>query len=481
MKNLKHSLQINMLFAIIVALLIAALLLANGIAVLLSARHHLQADLTAGAVFDVGEDTRALLRALDRPVEIFVLSDEGGFSGSRYLEQAKRIIDRYPRLSGHISLTYVDYLTNPAFAVGFPDLSLSHGDILIRSGERVRHVSAVSLFHYAQMPAGGITIAASRAEEAISSAILYVISEDRVRVGILTGSGTADGSHFAALLANNNYEVHSVNIATAQLTEFDILVLLAPTIDLSGNAVRALEDFLYNEGEYGKTLFYTASAGQGELPNLDMFLSEWGVSFSNGAVFETRPERTYNHQPYHPIALYEAERFSNMLRDSSMPYLMPLSRPMELLFTARDGFFVETLLTFSETSGVRPADAGDEFSPADTERRGPMPAFVKSSFNVPIGDGELLQSHIVISASTGMLDPIALQNTSVTNSEYLLNLLGDLTERDVFFHIQPTSLSGMTLGITSAQASALGVILVGVLPLTILLGGVAVWFFRRFR
>ena len=481
MKNRKHSLQINMLFTALVALLLIALLLVNGIAILLSARHHLQADLTAGAVFDVGEDTRALLGALDRPVEIFVLSDEGGFTGSRYLEQAKRIIDRYPHLSGHVSLSYVDYLTNPAFAVNFPDLSLSHGDIIVRSGERVRHVPAVSLFHYAQMPGGGVTIAASRAEEAVSSAILYVISDERVRVGILTGNGTADSSHFAALLASNNYEVHSISIATAQLEAFDVLLLIAPTIDLSGDAVRRLEEFLYNGGEYGKTLFYTASAGQGDMPNLDLFLSEWGVRFSNGAVFETRPERTYRQQPYYPIALYEESRFTNMLRDPSMPYLMPLSRPMETLFTARDGFFVETLLAFSETTGVRPADAGDDFSPGDTERRGPMPALVKSSFNVPIGDGELLQSHIVISASTGMLDPIALQNTSVTNSEYLLNLLGELTEREGAFHIQPTSLAGRTLGITSAQASWLGVVLVGILPAVILLTGVGVWLFRRFR
>ena len=480
-RNLKASLKINLLFMTLIVLLVAALFLVNGIALLLSERYHLEVDLTAGAVFEVGEDTRALLRSIDQEVEIFVLSDEGGFGGSRYLEQAKRIIDQYPRFSAHIRLEYVDYLTNPAFAVNFPDLALSHGDIIVQKGERVRHVPVASLFHYGQLPDGSIHVVTSRAEEAISSAILHVMGGESVRIGMLTGNGTADAMALGALLASNNYEVHPVSATTGQLDEFDVLMLISPTIDFSGDGVSRLEEFLYNNGEYGKALFYTAGAGQGEMPNLDLFLSEWGVRFSDGAVFETRPERTYSHQPYFPIALYEEHSLTNMLRDSSMPFLMPLSRPMELLFTSRDGIFVETLLTFSETSGVRPGDAGDDFNPADAETWGPLPAFVKSSFNVPITEGEVLQSFVIVSASSEMLEPIALQNTSVTNAEYLLNLFGELTDRQGTIQIPPTSLAGRTLGITSAQASRLGMILVGILPGIILLVGLGMWLLRRFR
>ena len=54
-----------------------------------------------------------------------------------------------------------------------------------------------------------------------------------------------------------------------------------------------------------------------------------------------------------------------MLIDSSAPLLMPLSRPLSVLFTARDGQYTETLLSFSESAGVRPADAGEGFQPED--------------------------------------------------------------------------------------------------------------------
>ena len=478
---MKDSLKINLLFAAIILLLFAAVFLVNGIALRLNERFHLQVDLTYGAVFEVGEDTRALLAALDTPVEIFVLSDVGGFAGSPYLVQAQRIIDQYPRFSSMISLEYIDYAANPLFAVHFPDLSLSHGDLIVRSGEQVQHIPAANLFYLAQQPDGNLTIVASRAEEALTSAILGVVSEDRVRVALLTGNGTADGALFTQMLSNNHYDVYSVSITTAVFEDFDILLLLSPTIDLSEDIVRRLEAFLYNGGRYGKMLFYSADVTQGSLPNLDMFLAEWGIRFSDGMVFETNPERTYRFQPFYPTALYVDERYAAMLRDSSMPFLMPLARPMELLFTARDGFHVETLLEFSATSGVRPADAGEDFTARDAQRRGPIPAVVSSSFNVLAPNGEHLQSRIIVSSSTGIFEPIALRNTSVSNSEYLLNLFGDLAGREYIANIRPVSLAGRTLGITTAQARRLSVAFIGIIPFIILSAGIAVWLLRRYR
>jgi len=478
---LKQSLKINILIAVITVLLSVAVLLMNAIAVMLSERFHLQVDLTYGRVYEIGDDTKNLLSMLDTPVEIFVLSDITGFSGSPYLVQAQQIMDQYPRYSDMITLEYVDYATNPLFAVHFPELSLTHGDLIFRSGDNVHQVFAANLFHFSQQPDGNISIMASRAEEAISSAILHVISDDAIEVALLTGNGASDGGVFPLLLTNNNYSVSSVSLSNPVFDDFDVLMLFAPTIDLSEEVVRGLEAFLYNDGRYGKILFYTADVSQGAMPNLDMFLAEWGIQFTDGAVFETNPERTYNFQPFYPTAEYVEERYVNMLRDPSMPMLMPLARPMEFLFTARDGYHVETLVTFSETSGVRPADAGEDFTAHDNARPGPIPALVRTSFNTLTADDEHLRSYIIVSASTGMFEQLALQNTSVSNVEYLLNLIGDMTERTDHISIVPVSLAGRTLGVTSAQATRLAVVMAIIIPLVILLGGIGSWLYRRYR
>lgn len=91
------------------------------------------------------------------------------------------------------------------------------------------------------------------------------------------------------------------------------------------------------------------------------------------------------------------------------------------------------------------------------------------------------QSNIVVSASTAMLDEICMQNSSLSNSTYVLNLMNSLTDRGEMLAIAPKSLAGKTLGITSRQVTTLGVVLGGILPLLILLTGIGVWLYRRYK
>jgi len=188
MKKLPHSFKVNILFAVIVISLLGAVILVNAIVLQLSGRYNLNFDLTTGALYEVGNETRTLLASLDTPVQIFVLSDEGGFLGDRYLIQAKRIIDQYPHFSGNISLEYVDYASNPMFAVNYPEFSLSHGDLIIQSGDRVRHLPGVNLFYFSATPDGNFNIMSSRAEEALTSAIMSVVSDENIRIALLTAT-----------------------------------------------------------------------------------------------------------------------------------------------------------------------------------------------------------------------------------------------------------------------------------------------------
>ncbi len=478
--RLKQSLKVNALFGLLAVFLIAGTLLLNGIASLLGNRYALSIDLTQNAAYEVGPDTAALLENLTQPVEIFVLSPQDAFGSSRYLAQAQRIMEQYPRHGDKVTLRFVDYASDPSFAAGFPDLTLANGDVIVRSGQRVKHISVNNLFHYNYTGSGSLTIASSRAEEALTSAIVNVTSGRLVKLAVLTGNGVTESKLFTALLAENNYQLSPVNLVTDSLEGYDGALLLAPTADLDQDVLRKLEAFLYNEGQYGKALLYSASVTQGPMPNLDAFLSEWGVAFGTGAVFETKPERTYQYQPFYPVASYEEGRYKAMLRDADTPFLMPLSRPMELLFSTKDGYYVEPLLSFSATSGVRPAEAGEDFS-AENAVLGPRPAMALSSFHPSGAQNADKRSVLIASCSTGMLDTIALQNASLTNSEYLLALLGDVLGQEAGVAIQPKSLAGKVLGITSAQATTLGVLLAGVLPLLILGTGLMVWLRRRYR
>ncbi len=475
--------NLKLLFGLLIGLMVLGTFLINVVAMQLGERYALAYDLTANAAFEIGEETRTLLHGLDRDVEIFVLATEDGFSGSSYLLQAQRVIEQYPKLSPRVELTYVDYVFDPTFASRYPDLDLSEGDVLVTSGDRTRQLQLSDLFNYAYAQGGKPRIQSSRTEEALTSAILYVVSDDQVRIAVLTGNGMAQMTAFTDLLVENNYEVSSVNLATERLgDDYDLALLLGPQIDLSEDAINKLDAFLYNDGAYGKTLLYTADVTQESLPNVETYLNEWGVAVDGGAVFETTAERTYQYQPYYPVVEHVDETYRTMLIDPTAPVLMPLARPLDLVFETRDNHVNEVLLQFTETSGVRPPEAVEGFSVEQAERWGPMPALILASVRDYGTTGTTQsRSNLVASASTAMLDGFSIQNSSLSNSEYLLNLFNDLCERGDVVNIQPKSLAGNTLAINTARANTLGIVLAGVLPLGILATGIVIWLVRRYQ
>lgn len=471
-------LQLDLLLTAILVFLITSLFLVNAIALILSNRYPLQLDLTANLAYGIGDETKEFLADVDQPVTINVMALEERFSESSYLAQMLRILQQYPLYSNQITLKFVNYLADPTFAAAYSNLTLGEGDVLVTGKNDVRHIKLENMFNYATNAAGQQYIQSSRVEEAVTSAIFNLLTGDSIQAAFLTGSSNAEVPSFAAVLTNNNIDISNANITTDSLEVFDLLMLISPQSDLSGDAIRKLEEYLFNNGEYGKTLLYTANVDQPPLPNLEAFLSEWGVKMGDGAVFETVGYRTYQMQPYLPIALYEDGKYTDSLKDETIPFMMPLAKPFEVLFSAKDNQIVTQLLTFSSTAGVRPSDADESFTIDDSGQKGPIPALVLATRKESTGNRT---SNLVISGSTAMLDTAAIENTGLNNAEYMINLINDLADREQSIVIQPKSLGGRALAITSSQVTKLGIILCGVLPLSILVIGLVIWLRRRFK
>lgn len=483
MKN-KGLLFNKILFMALLILTVISLYLFNMATLKLSNRHSLFVDLTQSRAYQLDEESLILLGGLTTPVNINVLATEDSFDGNPYLRQARQILNRYPASSELVTLNYIDYQKDPSFAARYPDLSLSPGNILVTSGGNQRLMTLNELFNYTYSAnsANNQAVTSSRAQEAISSAILQVTSGVKPRAAVLTGAGTAQAANFVSLLKDNNYQIAEQNIATDDLTPFDALLLLAPTVDLSEDSLKKLDDFLYNSGQYGKVLLYMMDASQPKLPRMEAFLNEWGIQPLDGAVFETRQEMTYSLQPFYPLAEYKDEEITGKLRDRSIPVLMPRAKPYAVLFLARDRQQTRELLGFSETSGVRPGQAGSDFVPVMADIKGPLPAMSLASRVVRDKEtGQTYASHLLIISSTAMLDAQLLQNPQLANGEYLLKTLETALGQKDSVVIRPVSLASAALPLNSRAASILGVLFVGVLPGLLLLAGIAVFLYRRYQ
>ncbi len=472
----------KILFTSMILLLVLTMFLVNIVAVQLEKRFSLVGDLTANAAYKVGPETSAVLQSLPKDVHIYVLSEETSFTGEAYLVQANLMMKAYPAKSNRVTLTYIDYVLDPTFVSQYPELALEKGDILVTSGDNTEQIKLYELFNYEKNAANQTMIVSSRAEEALTSAILGVISDDKIHVAVLKGNGVANKNDFNDLLNENGFILEDVTIATDLLDErYDIAMLLAPQIDLSEAMISKIDEFLYNDGAYGKMLIYTADVTQDILPMTEAYLKEWGIQIGDGAIFETKAERTYQSQPFYPVVDNVDDYYSDLLIDSSVPIIMPLSRPIEALFTVRDKHFTKNLLVFGSTSGVRPSDTMD-FNVDDGVSWGGNPGLVLASIKVPSADGtEYKQSDILVSASSEMLEAFTIGNTSLGNSEYIIKLLKDYFGKEQSVAIVPKSLSGDILTMNTKQKNIIAWTMAGVIPICILVTGIAVFAMRRYK
>lgn len=479
MKKFKNIKPNTLLLALIVTVTLSVVIL-NAIILVLSGTYLMSFDLTTNSIYEIGEHTGSILNGLTQDVYIYILASEEEFSGTQYLMQARRMIEQYPKRSPYVTLEYIDYASDPAFAARYPGEALSQGDMIVESGSRVRKIALSSLFHYISNSDGSVRVVSSRAEEALTSAIVYVTGAKQYKIAVLGGNGahTSMPALFE-LLGDNHYEVSPINIVTDVLSsEYDAAILIYPEKDLSEAELAKLDAYLYNAGEYGKTLIYTADARQPKLNNLESFLMEWGIEFYEGAVFETSAKKTYQEQPFFIISEYAESQYRSMLADVSMPVAMSASRPISLRFSRKDSRLTQILLTFSETSAVRPTDAGEDFNASMAVMHGPFPAAVLSSVQVLSGTGQA-QSNILVLASTAMLEEFTLQNPSLANSEYFINVLNVLVGREDTIAIPPKSFAGNALSVPTSEIRIFGTLLLGVIPFCILAAGIVIWLFRR--
>ena len=340
----------------------------------------LSVDLTRDSLFKLSPGTVDFLKALDTELSIFVLAREETFADtSPYNAQANQVFRQFERNGPAVSLVYVDYVRNPAFAAAYPDLAMKHGDILVlREGEPPRYalVKTEELFNYTAGGGQNLSIASSRAEEAIYTAILSVTSDRPVRAAMISGHAEYTMDAFTRILEKNNYEISRRNLMSGAIDpSVDLAIIIAPKEDFGEGELRVLDEFLVNGGAYGKTLFYCAGAEQPPLENLAVFLREWGVSVEDGAVFETDERRVYNYQPFYAVADYAEEAFSSLLRTAAKPLLVPVSRPLRILFDYRNNNSVKTLLEFAASAGVRPSAAPPDFTAGDALTWGPFPVW----------------------------------------------------------------------------------------------------------
>ncbi len=300
-------------------------------------------DLTENNIYELTEDSVKAVESLDREVEIIVCYDEEGLRSSEYGKQTDEILKSYTRHNGNIHVRFADLLKEPELAAEYADYGVQENSIIIRSDKRIKVVSLNDCVETEINYSNYSYIYKSKAEQVLTSGILYVTEDSVMRVSVLTGHSETGCKEIISYLEENNYVVSEQNITTEEIdSEAEIAFLLGPMTDYTSQELEKLDRFLDNNGEFGKQLIFAASHDQPVLPNLESFLSEWGIGIGNSLLVETNQTNIYDKQGF---------MFGAAFDEAAQPYLSQVKNP-ELLFI---GYYCRPLSVLWEEKDNRTA------------------------------------------------------------------------------------------------------------------------------
>lgn len=449
----------------------------------------LSADLTSNQVFEMQQETIDYIKSIDTDVTITVLSEENTLanSGSSYYLQANKLFKQFAQYSDHITLKYVDVSSNPTYLDNYSGLDQTATSNLVivensasgtqKSESQYRVLAATDLFEvstdastYSQYVSG------SNVEQAITTAILNVTTEDKVKVSLITGAGEVEDyySGFVTYLENNAFEVTKTAIASQDIdSDTEILILYTPAVDLSKESMKKVESFLSNDGNYGKTLLYIPSSEQVDTPNIDKLLENWGMKLSDGIVYETDYTKVLQSGYFYFVADY-TEEFTDGLKNASVPVVTAFPRAITITNSEQ----ATPLLVTSTSAGIMPFGAGEDFNIEDGLQDETLNVAAISSYST-----ESEASHILVLGSDFMVSESVFNTTSFNNSNYVINLLNVLSERDdLGITIEGKAVETEELGITSVNDPFIVILSTFfrfILPIGIVIAGLVVWLIRR--
>jgi hypothetical protein len=414
-------------------------------------------------------------------------------NGSIYYKLVKEVTEKYAVNSDKITLSFYDTEKNPEVVNKFSTYtsdSIGMGKIVVFCNGRIKVLAMSDLYEttmdyqtYSQ------TITAITAEQVLTSAVMFVADPNPPSIAILScqqsDTVAISVSQLETILVDNGYEVEIIDPLTQDISkDYSMIILAAPYSDLTETVIEKIDSYLYNEGKLGKNLFYMANFDQRETPNIDAFLSEWGISVGEGYVGSLNTAEMLKVgiaglQNYYsvPQAAISAGN-EDLVKSLELPIAMPMSRPLSLLFDTSDDRETEVILTTSSSSVVITKETTNENMSSLPQSA--QNVFVRGSKHIYEG-AEQISSNVLVAGSAFVLDSYITSTNSLNNQEFAVNLLNRYTGKDEGITILSKSLQLDTIQISEKAARGIALVVQLVIPLIVAVIGISVYVRRKNR
>lgn len=520
-KKIKHGTMATALTCVFLAVLV----LLNVVATVLFERYPINIDLTKEKIYSMTDESEEYVKKVDRDVLVTIFADEDTFINySSYNKQAIELLKNYCKMNHHISYRFMDIDSNPDVIKSYSD-TISNFDIIFETSsevdgetvKRTRKLGMIDLLSFkdefvSQLSQSGYSIdmlreqagsdlqllayygtyvESSNAEQAFTSALMTVTDPDPVYVTFLNGrnevsdimSKTSPFSYFKTLLVANGYNVNEIDITKDEIpSETDIAVIPAPTVDYLPEEVQKVSDFLNNGNELGKQLIYVASYSQGETPNLDEFLEEYGLSVGEGVVCETYGDNYINY-PYCTLSTDLSSDFNQDVLNKDLVISSMYTRPVNTLYDQQGMITTQQYVKTTDNAYTAKLKYNEQYQlvPSDTLTTGQQCLFAigsKAKF-AEDGSGDTAYSNVLCFGSEYLLQSNILSAQQYGNSEYFFSIIAGITHKSDGVFIKPKTIKGTAFDIDQSKKTALMWTFCVIIPVAVLGAGLFVWLRRK--
>ena len=522
-KKLKHGAMATAFTCVFIAVVV----LVNIIATIIFDKYPITLDLTENKIYSISDEAKEYVKTIGKEVNVTVLATRDEFESfaDEYTKSAAELLDKYCQYNDKITVKYVDFLSNPELLSDYADQeNLGAYDIIFETsstdseGNTFKRVKVVGLMDMVNISdevleyyvSSGYDESAidteietyvanyghyqtfnlyysygmlgdSNAETAFVSALMSVASENSVTVTFLNADRKeAELTYFKSLLDANGYIVNEINISTQEIPEdTDIIVMGAPKLDYTADEIAKVDKFLENGGELGKNLIYMASVEQGDTPNIDEFLEEYGIVIEKDVIGEFEEGYYYGSNPYLTVQDLVGEYYLDTYDGADGAYFyVPYSRAITPLYE-EDG--MKTVWKYlSSSSNAYLVNSEDS---TDYEQVGNLYSMVigaKCRFDTQ-EDGDYISifSQVIAFGTEGFFADSALASSTFENSDLIITMLNEITNKEQSLVITPKKVSAVTFDINEKQATTLKYVYVFVIPAVILIIGLVVYLRRK--
>ena len=431
-----------------------------------------QLDVSSSKLYTIGDETKKVLKALDKDVTIYQIAQSGSED-----DTISNLLKRYEDESKHIKVEVKDPVVNPKFASEYTTDDLAANSLIVVCGDRNKVISYNDMYSTSvDYNTWQQTTTGFDGEGQITSAIGYVTSEDLPIMYTLSGHGEKDlDSSFKEDIQKANIDIKELNLLTEGKVpdDADCLMIVSPTSDISEDEKAEILDYL----EAGGKAMIFSDYTQDDLPNFDAVLANYGVKRAEGIVFEGDSQHYGMQMPYYLVPTINSTDASSETASAGSYVLAPYAQGIQKTDDVRDTVTIDSILTTSDQAYSKINMQSSQIEKEDGDVDGPFDLGV--AITEKLDDDK--ETQIVYYSTANLMESQVNQMVSGGNEKLLLESLSWMTSTDESssVSISSKSLQSASLTVTDYDAAFWKICTIGLIPGVFLVAGFLIWLRRR--